>query len=149
MTRTIFPAVVLASLCTLSGNPCAAQEVATSDPALICGYVGGMSYSRQHRKLLLEDERRADFARHGVPWSQHSHYELDHVVPLCLGGADTPANRRPQGCDTWRGIACVAGPAADKDALEEKVCHDFCAAYRHGKPVDLVALQAYFAKWRY
>lgn len=40
--------------------------------------------------------RRADFARYGLPWSERSRYEDDHLVPLCLGGSDTMANRWPE-----------------------------------------------------
>jgi hypothetical protein len=50
---TRLAALALASFCALSGVPCAAQEVATSDPALICGYVQGMSYSRD--AVVLQD----------------------------------------------------------------------------------------------
>lgn len=133
-----------------SETPCLAQEVATSDPALICGKVDGMSYSRQHRKLLLEDDRRADFARWNVPWSEHRNFELDHWIPLDIGGADTPKNRRPQRCDRWEGLRCVAGPAFEKDKVEAEAAREVCAAYRAGRPVD-PAIEAWhqtFANWR-
>ena len=139
------------------------QEVATSDPALICGRVDGMSYSRQHRKLLLEDERQADFARWHVPWNEHRNYELDHIIPLCLGGADTPANRRPQRCDHWEGIRCVAGPAYEKDKDEARACRAACASHDldaaagptetgadpTGAAGEIEMWQAIFARWKY
>jgi hypothetical protein len=129
------------------------QEVATLDPALICGLVDGMSYSRQHRKLLLEDERQADFARWNVPWSDHRNYELDHIIPLDIGGADTPENRRPQRCDRWEGIRCTAGPAYEKDLLEAQAARDVCTAYRRrgsqtAEPL-VKAWQQRFREWRY
>ena len=139
-------ASVAATVLILAASLAHGQEIATSDPALICGKVDGMSYSRQHRALLLEDDRQADFARWGVPWSDHHNWQLDHVIPLALGGADTPANRRPQHCTAWRGIECIAGPAADKDKVEWQAAHAVC----HAK-VDQVNLlkswQGIFARW--
>lgn len=46
---------------------------------------------------------------YGVPWSIHSRYEIDHLVPICCGGDPSaianlwPAVRRPSG--VRRGLA--------------------------------------------
>jgi hypothetical protein len=142
--------ILSAGLVALLALDAHSQEIATSDPALICGKVDGMSYSRQHRKLLLEDERKADFARYGVPWSEHRNYELDHVVPLCLGGADTPKNRRPQRCGVWEGISCEGGPAKDKDIAESVACMKACSpALGIGLQRQVIKReQALFANWK-
>ena len=31
-------------------------------------------------------------ARAGLPWSEHNDFELDHVVPRCLGGSNDLSN---------------------------------------------------------
>jgi hypothetical protein len=36
------------------------------------------------------------FELYGIPYAQHRNYELDHLIPRCLGGADTVANLWPQ-----------------------------------------------------
>ena len=147
MKHVVLGAITASALIGFAYLAAHGQEIATSDPALICGKVDGMSYSRQHRKLLLEDERQADFARWGVPWSERHNRELDHILPLCLGGADTPANRRPQRCDAWRGIECIAGPAADKDKVEWQACRAVCAA-RIDQANLIKSWQGIFARWR-
>jgi hypothetical protein len=45
---------------------------------------------------MNEQQRKADFARYGIPWADPHDYEDDHLVPLCLGGADRLENRWPQ-----------------------------------------------------
>ena len=95
--------------------------VASTDIAEICESDGepGSAYSRAHRSMN-EVARRADFARYGIPWSERGRYEDDHLVPLCLGGADTTANRWPQPrWGEWN--------AYQKDDLEGYACRTVCA----------------------
>jgi hypothetical protein len=47
-------------------------------------------------------------------------YERDHIVPLCLGGADTLGNMQYQPWDEARA----------KDRLEAHVCHLVCDLHR-------------------
>lgn len=94
--------------------------VASTDPAEVCESDGlpGSAYSRAHRSMN-ELARRADFARYGIPWSQRGRYEDDHLVPLCLGGSDTVANRWPQPRSSeWN--------AYQKDDLEAYACQMVC-----------------------
>lgn len=59
----------------------------------------------------------------GIDWKDAGKYELDHIIPLCLGGAPVdPKNLQLQRCYERRGPACLSGPAADKDKLERKIC---------------------------
>jgi hypothetical protein len=60
------------------------------------------------------------FAAYGIPYSQHRSYELDHLVPRELGGADDVANLWPQ---KW------TGPynARQKDRLENALHRAVCA----------------------
>lgn len=58
-----------------------------------------------------ESEKREVFRRYGIPWEQRKNFEADHLVPLCLGGANTISNLWPQ---------LYTGPwnARQKDQLE-------------------------------
>lgn len=95
--------------------------VASGDAAEVCESDGrpGSAYSRAHREMN-EAQRRADFARYGTPWANRRLYEDDHLVPLCLGGADAAANRWPQPrSGQWSSY--------EKDRLESYACRQVCA----------------------
>jgi hypothetical protein len=64
--------------------------------------------------------RKQVFTNYGIPYSQHRSYELDHLVPRELGGADDVANLWPQ---KW------TGPynARQKDRLENALHRAVCA----------------------
>jgi hypothetical protein len=114
--------------------------IASTDLGEICMSDGrpGSAYSRAHRETN-ERDRRADFARYGIPWPAHREYEDDHLVPLCLGGADAPANRWPE--PRWG-----AWNAYEKDQLEGYACRMVCAGR-----IDLHAAQGWFlapADWK-
>lgn len=75
-----------------------------------------------------------DFARYGIAWSHHREYEDDHLVPLCLGGADTPANRRPE----------PIAAARVKNEFEVEACREVCRG-----AVPLSMAQGWFlGDWR-
>ena len=109
--------------------------VASTDPAEVCGYVGGLSYSARHRKTTVAMKaavaREYGAARCG---------EIDHRVELSLGGADVPAN-------LW----CQPGPPVVwnfrlKDRLESYVWRAVCRQHM----MSLAAGQAIFLApdWR-
>lgn len=79
-------------------------RIASTDVAEVCATDGrpGSAYSRAHRAVM----------RRPVPGHQ-----VDHVVPLCLGGADVEANIRIQPIDE----------AMEKDQLERAACIAVCA----------------------
>jgi hypothetical protein len=78
------------------------QEIATTDKAAVCVSGGrpGSAYARAHRSY-----------RPGRPG-----YEHDHIIPLCLGGADTEANLQWQPLDEAR----------EKDKMESVACKAVC-----------------------
>src|SRR5713226_1957873 len=101
--------------------------VASADRAEVCGSVDGLSYSRRHRATTAEmkaEVRRRYGATHCG--------EIDHRLPLALGGADVVEN-------LW----CEAGPEETvwnfrlKDALEvhvwAAVCHDHTMSLGDGQ----------------
>jgi hypothetical protein len=114
--------------------------VASTDLAEICASDGkpGSAYSRAHRSMN-EQQRRADFERYRVPWADRHDYEDDHLLPLCLGGADMLANRWPQPrWGSWNSY--------EKDRLQSYACRMVCSGQ-----LDLGSAQRWFlapADWR-
>ena len=60
---------------------------------------------------------------YGLPPGTHPDYEIDHLIPLCLGGSNDPSNLWPQPRRTiepkWNAEA--------KDRLEHLICDMVCA----------------------
>ncbi len=52
-------------------------------------------YARSERHVT-ERERLAVFRHYKIPYGQHSRYELDHLIPLELGGSNRESNLWPQ-----------------------------------------------------
>src|SRR5689334_6829319 len=48
------------------------------------------------RRHVTEAMRHQVFEAYGIPYSQHTRYELDHLIPRELGGADDVSNLWPQ-----------------------------------------------------
>jgi hypothetical protein len=73
----------------LLGAPVSAwgQEIASTDVREVCGWVNGQSYSQRHRVVWRPGMRG---------------FELDHIIPLALGGADTDKNIHAQPLDEAR-----------------------------------------------
>lgn len=102
------------------------------DPAsVVCRY----GYAREHR-LSAEDYypiARKVFKRDGIPWDERQGYELDHRVPICLGG-------------TWELSNLQAQPLAEakiKDELERHACREVCAGR-----IGLTTARSWFDDWR-
>ncbi len=91
-------------------------RIASTDVLEVCATDGlpGSAYSRRHRVI----------ARRPVPG-----YQIDHIVPLCLGGADTDADIQIQPIDA----------AIEKDELERSACRAVCAV-----ALDLGETQRFF-----
>lgn len=67
-----------------------------------------------------------------------SRYEIDHLIPMALGGADVAANLWPESFDL------NGGNARDKDRLETFLYHEVCA-----RKIPLRQAQLEIAKdWR-
>lgn len=78
--------------------------IASTDQADVCGYVDGLSYSRRHRATSPELKDWV-FREYGITpprGRDRGEWEIDHRVPLALGGADVAANLWPQaGWGQW------------------------------------------------
>ena len=97
-------------------------RIASTSVAEICRSDGlpGSAYSRAHRRHV---------------WPKTPGYIHDHIIPLCLGGADVEANIQLQ----------TPEDAKAKDEIEWNACRQVC---NHG--ADLGAWQRYFltAPWK-
>jgi hypothetical protein len=74
--------------------------------------------------------------RYKLPIGTHPDYEIDHLIPLCLGGSDDPSNLWPQPRrsieQTWN--------AERKDRLERLMCDMVCSGQ-----IDIATAQAAFS----
>jgi hypothetical protein len=83
--------------------------VLTSDAAIVCQ--PGYAKTVRHTSGQLKHEI---YAEYGIP-PRAGHYEIDHLIPLGIGGADVAANLWPQSYDTAPWNARV------KDRLEDRL----------------------------
>jgi hypothetical protein len=92
---------------------------AATDIREVCATEGNLSYSRRHRATAPALKAWV-FREYGIEPPQRpsrSEWEIDHLIPLCLGGADEAANLWPQNQATYR----------EKDRLEAHACREVCA----------------------
>jgi hypothetical protein len=89
--------------------------VLTIDTATIC--MRGYSKTVRHTSGRLKHQVYAEYGIDAVG----GHYEVDHLVPLSIGGADVRPNLWPQSVDTMPWNAIV------KDRLEERLHMLVCA----------------------
>jgi hypothetical protein len=91
--------------------------IASIDQDDVCGLVDGLSYSKRSRHTPIE-LKRGVYAAYGIAPNGRD-FEIDHRVPLCIGGADARENLWPQ-----EGLRHPN--FQDKDRLEAEVCRLVC-----------------------
>ena len=105
-------------------------SVRTGDRDAACGH------AKENRHPLPPRVRDEILTRYRLLPGTHPDYEIDHLIPLCLGGADDPSNLWPQPRrskeETWNAEA--------KDRLEHLMCEMVC----NGK-IDIATAQEAFA----
>jgi hypothetical protein len=89
-------------------------------------------YSKRERHTSAKLKRRV-FLQYGIDKNK-GHYEVDHLIPLSLGGADEKDNLWPESYDTQPWNASV------KDRLEDWLHTEVCSGR-----VPLAVAQAEFA----
>lgn len=110
------------------------RRVEQSDLGTTICRPGGYSESVRPPEALTEAFKVKDLAAYGET-SPLSSYELDHLVPLGLGGASDTSNLWPEPDDHPSG---PYGPANGKDVVEDQLHDLVCAAVR-GEPYVPVA----------
>ena len=105
-------------------------SVRTGDRDAACGH------AKENRHPLPPRVRDEILTRYRLLPGTHPDYEIDHLIPLCLGGADDPSNLWPQPRrskeETWNAEA--------KDRLEHLMCEMVC-----NRKIDIATAQEAFA----
>ena len=72
------------------------------------------------RRRVSEATKREVFAAYGIPYDRRAEYEVDHLIPLELGGANDARNLWPQSYSQKLG-------ARQKDRAENWLRREVCA----------------------
>jgi hypothetical protein len=121
------PTVTIALL--LVASPAFADSTVVPDPTLTPGAVRstniGEICSTSTRKLRHWSRGRDDriMREYGLAPGAHPQFEVDHLIPLCLGGADSDANLWPEP----RRLIEPIWNAERKDELEARMCSLACS----------------------
>ena len=117
------------------GDPVAPDPMSTPGQIVSMDQDTACAWGRSPRlydanKEAYTEQAHYVFDIYGIDYSRHSEFELDHLVPRCIGGADTVRNLWPQHCDEWSAgrLHCILGAAADKDVDERRICRAVCYA---------------------
>lgn len=110
----------------LPDSSCTPGDVETTDLQIICH-----SYT-QSRRDVPRSVRRAIFVKYGLsPNEPHGSYEVDHLIPLELGGSNDISNLWPEAAPGYHA----------KDIIENKLHSLVCS----GK-MNIVDAQSQIAK---
>jgi hypothetical protein len=137
-------AIVLAALLATFASPTCAQAV-MPDPTLTPGAVRTTdaadvcSHGTKGLRHMNRERSDAIMADHGLPGGRHPDYEIDHLIPLGIGGADSDANLWPEP----RVSIEPEWNAERKDQLEAKLRALVCA----GRLDIVVAQKAVADDW--
>lgn len=93
---------------------CTPGAVLTTDASIVC--VSG--YSSRARDVSAATKQKV-FAAYGISYSEHSNYEVDHLISLELGGSNDISNLWPEAHDIPNG-------AFVKDSLENHLHSEVC-----------------------
>jgi len=127
--------MILALLAILVVGPFAPNPTLTPGvvrPEITIVEVCRTKWGRDVRRVT-DAMRREAMRRYGVPWAKRHLYEIDHLIPRDLGGADVVDNLWPQPLDEARHI---------KDPLEVRIRKDVCAG-----TLSLEAAQRQLRRW--
>jgi hypothetical protein len=75
---------------------------------------------------MAPDEAISPGSEYGLPPGPHPDWEIDHLIPLCLGDADSDTNLWPQP----RRSLEPEWSAERKDDIEHRVCQMICNGVR-------------------
>jgi hypothetical protein len=119
----------MATIAIASAHSCAAfSQAIIPDPTLTLGAVrttdvsGVCSHGTRELRHWSRERDDRIIAEYGLPRGPHPDWEVDHLVPLRLGGSDVDSNLWPEPRrslePTWS--------AERKDQLEARLCAMVC-----------------------
>lgn len=122
ITRGAFACLLLFASPALADDKAITDDKAI-DPAVtqetiadtIC--TPGYTYNVRPPYFVTASIKRDKLLAVGLSWDDAPNYELDHIVPLCLGGSSDPTNLQLQPWDE----------AKRKDRVEVQACRCVCA----------------------
>ncbi len=99
-------------------------------------------YSKRVRDVSAQTKRDI-YAEYGIASHQPGDYEVDHLIPLGIGGSNAKANLWPQPANTMPG-------AKEKDKLEDDLHNRICDGRLDVKQAQLeIALDWYASYQKY
>ncbi|GAB2714037.1 hypothetical protein ACX801_18060 [Arthrobacter bambusae] len=108
------------------------------------GRPGGYTASVRPPENLTQAAKKQLMAAYGIPWSQASQYELDHLAPLCSGGSSDVRNLWPQKNVFLPG---TGGPSSMVHNTKDRVEDYVCTAIREHRVTLAPAQQAMTKDW--
>ena len=75
----------------LPDSACTPGAVLTTNTTIVCK----VGYTKTVRDVS-EATKKKVFAEYGIPYSQHSNYEVDHLISLEIGGGNDISNLWPE-----------------------------------------------------
>ncbi len=123
-------------------------------PDIVC--VKG--YSKTVRSVSDKIHRQV-FAEYNISFPQpHGSYEVDHIIPLAIGGSNDIANLYPEAKDPPPGFRekdvvevflqeQVCSGQADLRAAQSAIAHDWLSIYKNIAPSDISRIKAKYKSW--
>jgi len=135
-------------------HACTPGAVFPATVATIC--VSGYSASVRN---VPDKVHKAVFAEYGIPYPQpRGSYEVDHLIPLAIGGSNDIANLFPQPAAPAPGFRekdlvevylqeqVCAGKVA-LNAAQVQIADDWFTIYKNLAPADITRLKAKYRNW--
>ena len=120
---------------TLPDSACSPGAVLTTNIKTICT----VGYTKTVRNVSTATKKKV-FKEYDIPYSQHSNYEVDHIISLELGGSNDISNLYPESY-------LITNGARVKDKLEnylhKQVCNGTIAISEAQREISINWLQYY------
>ena len=109
--------------------------VRTTDVGEICNH-GTRQFRHPHDAMTI-------MAEYGLPPETRANYEIDHLIPLELGGADDDANLWPEPLSSGDGWS-----AGRKDELEDRLHFLVCSGQMDLREAQLAIAEDWTDAWK-